>query len=255
MKRTLFTLMLLVALIMMGTARSNVQHSTFSGLLLSSGQYPKGWQPANTTKKSTKKTTKKITKKTTKKTTKKSTKNTTKKSSKSTTKKSTGATGKKNIIFKVGNLHYRIVGNNTCEVTNLVTSIRDKRVIIPSYVTHNKVKYYVIGIGKGALSREVKMTEVILPPKIQYVGPKAFLESNLETIFLPGNVKVKEWAFKDCKKLRQVIFGGKGWSFSANAFYGCTSLKTIHLNTTKSASSFRFDGANPRVICFKGDKG
>lgn len=151
------------------------------------------------------------------------------------------------LIFKSGDLHYKILSSNTCEVTNRVTSIKTKDVVVPPSITYKGVTYKVIGIGSGAFSNEVKMTSVTLPSTLQYINEKAFMGTLIKMVTIHGATKVKSYAFKDCKNLTSVSFSGTGWSFSTNSFSGCNKLKEVYLHTTKKAKDFKFVGASPKV--------
>ena len=152
------------------------------------------------------------------------------------------------IIFKSGDLQYKILTSTTCEVTNRVTSIRKGNITVPKTVTHKGVRYTVVGLAYGCLSNEIKMTSVSLPNTLEYIGEKAFMGTPIKTIYISGSPKVMKYAFKNCTKLTNVHFADTGWSFSTYAFDGCKNLNEVRLHTQRKAKDFEFKGASPKRV-------
>ncbi len=84
--------------------------------------------------------------------------------------------------------------------------------------------------------------------KITQIDRWAFLNTGLESITFASGVVLKENAFCNCTELEEVTFSGS-FSFTAqstireqvtSAFYGCTSLTTVNLATSKAIPDFMF---------------
>ena len=122
----------------------------------------------------------------------------------------TVGTGDVGLVFKYGNLHYKIRSEKTVEVTGEVRSVCKGRVEIPNIVKHNNKTYTVVGIGNSAFSNQSEMTSVVIPTTVQYIESKAFASTGLTDVIIPGNnVTVKKQAFLNCKKLGVVTLSGQ----------------------------------------------
>ena len=84
--------------------------------------------------------------------------------------------------------------------------------------------------------------------KIAQIDRWAFMNTGLESITLASGVALKENAFRNCTELEEVTFSGS-FSFTTqstireqvnSAFYGCTSLTTVNLATSKAIPDFMF---------------
>lgn len=127
-------------------------------------------------------------------------------------------------------------------------------VIIPQTVKNQNMPYDVTRIEGNAFTDAVKMTNIQLPVKVNYIGSYAFnncssltninipqgvtaIESgtfygckNLETIYLPDKVtSIGRSAFEDCSKLTSINLPTGLKSIGANAFMGCGSLISINI--------------------------
>ncbi len=157
-------------------------------------------------------------------------------------KESTGNTG---LVFKYGNLHYKILSEKTAEVSGEVRSVCKGRVEIPNIVKHNNKTYTVVGIGSQAFYNQKELKEVVVPKTVQYIDKMAFGFSGLTEVIIPGdNVKVKDDAFINCKNLRLATLSGKNPSYTYRSFQLCYNMTELRirdcdpkLNGTKVARS------------------
>ncbi len=57
---------------------------------------------------------------------------------------------------------------------------------------------------------------------------KEYMNSNLESIFVPENVTmIGDWAFANCKRLREIGLPKGLTKLSSNCFYGCDALERV----------------------------
>lgn len=87
-------------------------------------------------------------------------------------------------------LHYRILNNNSVEVTGAVRSTHQGRVEIPNAVQHKGKTYTVVRIGKSAFSYQNQITSVVVPSTVTQIGDSAFFHCNkLSSISIQGQLK------------------------------------------------------------------
>ena len=139
-------------------------------------------------------------------------------------------TGSIGLIFKYGNMHFKILTDNTVEVTGEVRSVCKGRVEIPNIVKHNDKTYKVVGIGKAAFNNQKKLTEVVIPKTIQYIEKQAFGFTGLTNVIISAdNVVVKKWAFFSCDNLKVVTLNGKKPRCSTAAFELCWNMEELRI--------------------------
>lgn len=131
------------------------------------------------------------------------------------------------IDFKVGDLYYNILSDNTVEVTQRSQLSGD--IVVPETVTHGDRTYIVTAIGDGAFIYCSDLTSVKLPPTIKSIGYRAFFEcTNLASIQLPMNIEtIEEGAFEECTSLREIELPEKLTYLGDNAFMACYNLMSV----------------------------
>ena len=82
------------------------------------------------------------------------------------------------------------------------------------------VKY----IGKGAFEDAEAYPIPEIPEGCEYLGSRAFAFRDLEKVRIPGGLKHWDFAFKDCKELREVEFSKNLKTIGVGAFQNCESL-------------------------------
>lgn len=85
--------------------------------------------------------------------------------------------GQKGIVFqsKGGDkLYYKILSQNTCELTGAVRGSYQGIVDIPGTVTYNGVKYTVTKVGRQAFANQKAITSVTVPASVTAIEDRAF---------------------------------------------------------------------------------
>lgn len=111
------------------------------------------------------------------------------------------------------------------------------------------VKYLGSGsrVAENTFAYCSKLTAVNFQ-KITVIDRWAFMNTAFESITLASGVTLKENAFLNCTELEEITFSGS-FSFShestireqvTSAFYGCTSLTTVTLATSRAIPDFMF---------------
>ena len=138
--------------------------------------------------------------------------------------------GDNGLVFKYGQLHYKILSGNTVEVTGEVRSVVSGRVEIPNTVTHKNKTYTVVGIGNNAFNGQKNMTQVVISKNIRYINNSAFASTGLTDVVIPGdNVRVNKHAFLSCNNLTTVTLSGKNPSFNDEAFDKCLKMRELRV--------------------------
>ena len=106
-------------------------------------------------------------------------------------------------------------------------------------------------------------TDVVIPStykkeKVSEISDNAFKNNmNITSVSIPGSV-VRIWddAFRDCKKLASVGFGGDGLeSIETRAFYGCEALTSVALpNSVTSIQEGAFEKCSALASVSFGDQ-
>ncbi len=140
--------------------------------------------------------------------------------------------------FTVENLKYQTTGENTVEVTGMVTPLSEPgKLVIPATVTSNGKQYTVTAIGGSAfyaansfsVNNTIKSVE--LPNTITTIGSAAFSQcANLKSIEIPAGVQtLNSSVFKNCTALETVTLNEGLKEIGQETFYGCTALTEINL--------------------------
>lgn len=97
-------------------------------------------------------------------------------------------------------------------------------------VTRLEIPEDVTAIGENAFCSYKNLREISFPNHEITIGMGAFDGcENIMKLTLNGNVTVGNYAFRNCKALTTVSFGGEEVLLNGYAFEGCTALKTISI--------------------------
>jgi hypothetical protein len=100
----------------------------------------------------------------------------------------------------------------------------DSNVIIPD--TYKGLP--VTSIAENAFHGYEKLTGIVIPNSITYIGPRAFKEcDNITSITIPDNVTIDYLAFGWCNNLNSVTIGKNVTFNSSYAFDYCTKLASV----------------------------
>lgn len=111
----------------------------------------------------------------------------------------------------------------TCYITGYNGKSQD--VVIPSEFAGYEIK----GIASKAFASNKKITSVVIPSPVEYIGERAFENCTaLITVSLPSTVhSIDESAFSGCSVLKNINIPYSTVSIGDDAFRNCTSLKRI----------------------------
>ncbi len=97
-------------------------------------------------------------------------------------------------------------------------------------VTRLEIPEDATAIGENAFCSYKNLREISFPNHEITIGMGAFDGcENIMKLTLNGNVTVGNYAFRNCKALTTVSFGGEEVLLNGYAFDGCTALKTISI--------------------------
>ena len=127
---------------------------------------------------------------------------------------------------------YRLLGDDTVELTGFLPGVSVADVVIHSPVTLNGKVYSVVSIGDGAFLECPELDEVELPASIISIGTAAFL---------------------GCAKWETVKLGNSVVSIGENAFALCTNLKSVTIPSSvqtigENAFHFGLGGENKQLV-------
>lgn len=174
----------------------------------------------------------------------------------------------KSSLRRSGDIIYQIVNNKA--VPYYYADVDAMEIIVPASIDGYKVTtvdgsflYWMLSTGysiefeegittlqsKGTFS-EHNVGRVILPNSMVDIND-FFAESLLEEVHIPANVI--NMSFTDCELLHTVTFaeGSKLSEISAQAFYGCTALKTVEfekLTNLKTICRSAFNGTGLETV-------
>lgn len=85
---------------------------------------------------------------------------------------------------------------------------------------------------KGAFTDCTSLKQVILPPKLKYIGKHTFNDCTaLETIVLPDSIKtIEKGTFKNCTSLKAIDIPDAVKEIGIDAFDGCKNLAEVNLS-------------------------
>ena len=140
-------------------------------------------------------------------------------------------------------------------------------VIIPNYVVHKGVTFYVKKIDERAFLNCTKLKSVVfpdslttigtsafygcsgltsltLPPKLTNVGYNAFKGcTGLVSVDLPMSLpKIEVSMFENCTSLKKIILPDSVRLIRDRAFYGCSELTEIVMDSVKTLGGYVFTG-------------
>lgn len=117
----------------------------------------------------------------------------------------------------------------TCEVVKYFDTPQKTKVTVPNYVTIDGLQCMVTKIGYQAFYRSEYLESVVLNEGISIIGPYAFSESKLTTVYLPyGVTEIQHGAFQDCKNLKEISLPMDLNSIGNQAFAG-SGLESIEI--------------------------
>ena len=122
---------------------------------------------------------------------------------------------------------YRLLGDDTAELTGFLPGVSVANVVIPSTVEG----HFVTSIGASAFEYCTALKSVRFEASIKSIGDSAFAGcGNLESVTLPDSIiSIGTGAFGLCTALTTVNFGNSVDSIGDSAFAYCTSLKSVTL--------------------------
>lgn len=145
------------------------------------------------------------------------------------------------------NFDYKILEDNTIEVTLVHLNLGDK-IIIPEKVINRKVtsigekafylsKFYevflpntITKIKDEAFLNCWNLSEINIPENLEYLGKGAFRETDISYIKLPqGITEINEDTFRMCRSLNSIILSNNIKKISSGAFWGTDNLTHIKL--------------------------
>lgn len=164
--------------------------------------------------------------------------------------KYTGGEGSMSIPAKLGGKSVLAVGTDIIKNKTAVKSVTlpDTVSVIGESAFANCTELTRISLGTGitsignnAFNGCTKLASVgAFPSKLRTIGTNAFYNTNLTTVYIPGNVEtVGDAAFSHCVNLRTINIGNGTVNIGANAFSHCTYLSSLSI-----PNSVRSIGAN-----------
>ena len=114
--------------------------------------------------------------------------------------------------------------------------------VIPSLICGRPV----VEISETAFAKCEKITSVVLPDSVEFVGNRAFKDcSELEELHLRAGIKkIKKGAFDSCRSLKSVEIPGTVESVGEYAFDNCCSLRRVVDHSDHSDHSDRSNRSN-----------
>ncbi len=103
-----------------------------------------------------------------------------------------------------------------------------EEVTIPSKINGKVVE----NLSLGCFSNNSKITSVVIPEGVEFIGRKAFEKCvNLKSVSLPSSLKyISDYAFEDCSSLKTITIPENVSSLVSNAFDGCTSMESFKVS-------------------------
>jgi hypothetical protein len=111
------------------------------------------------------------------------------------------------VEFRYNGLHYKIINHNSVLLVqhDSLRSINGD-LVIPSTVTYNEEKYYVVCIDDAAFRGCEGLTSITIPNSVTSIGSYAFWDCDgLTSVTIPNSVtSIGNWAFLGCTGLTSV---------------------------------------------------
>ncbi len=134
------------------------------------------------------------------------------------------------IYFNISSQRLQTAEVTYCgSITNATPSNYEGELTVPTKVRYNDVVYTVTGIRSKAFCGADKLTSVILPSNLKYIGDFAFEGcTSLNKVVFPGNpVKFGEGVFFKCDKLQNISLGSDWKEVNLQMFRWSTKLTSI----------------------------
>ena len=152
--------------------------------------------------------------------------------------------------FTVGSFYYQTITTTTVKVYDLNNS---GHCTIPSTVTYNGKTYTVTVIGPRAFKDCTGLTGVTIPSSVTTIEMNAFENSGLISVTIPGTVSdISNEAFFSCTNLKTVTIETGVVETSTRMFGDCTNLTKVTLPNTISdigLEAFRNCSSLDTLIC------
>lgn len=132
----------------------------------------------------------------------------------------------------------------TVTLPDSVTAIQDEAFFV-SAVTAVKINHGVRTIGKYAIARCDKITELHIPDSVTEIGKNAFEHNKkLKTVKLSAALtEIPRDAFSGCVALKTIEIPEGVTSIGSNAFFGCKNLIEVTIPASvEKIGSGAFDG-------------
>lgn len=119
---------------------------------------------------------------------------------------------------------YEILPDNTITIHYYIGS--ESNVSVPSYIGNVPVRSIETNAFYGTTAKNLTVSEGITTLKDEAF----FYSKNLETVTLPSTLEnVGLGVFRDCSKLKTVVFSKNKATLGEYMFYGCTALEEVIL--------------------------
>lgn len=127
------------------------------------------------------------------------------------------------IKYKVTDSHLEIIGSDSYELQGEVRPY--------ATVTYKGSVYSTTSIATGAFCFCNKITSIVLPSTVEYIGKAAFLDcENMNTVILPDKLTtIQRAAFLECISLKSINIPNSVNNIDEGAFAGCISIKSIDI--------------------------
>ena len=150
------------------------------------------------------------------------------------------------VKFEYNGFHYYIINHNSVVLAyhESYQSIRGK-LVIPSKVTYNEEKYYVVCIDDAAFRGCSGLTSITIPNSVTTIGNQAFrCCSSLTSVTIPNSVtSIGEGAFADCYGLTSITIPNSVKRIREGAFCRCEGLTYVTIpNSVTTIGNQAFSG-------------
>ncbi len=162
--------------------------------------------------------------------------------------------------FTVGNIHYRITGENTVAVisnteTDTQHSTYSGEITIPNTVENDSNSYTVTEIS-GIAFEGSSVTKVTVPNTVTKIGRQAFYAcgSLAEVVLQEGLEIIDDDAFVNCEQLATLTLPSTVIELGGSVFGNCTALESLRIpaGVTSGLLAALDDYPNAGEITFAG---